>query len=138
MNFGDPRLPERFWSKCIPEPNSGCWLWFGASVPFGYGQFYPNGHRGQVNSHRHAYLNLVGPIPDELVLDHVCRTPCCVNPAHMEPVTNAENVRRGHPFRAPKETCPAGHSYEINSRVAPTGGRICRACDRERKRRARG
>ena len=78
MNFGDPRLPERFWNKCIPEPNSGCWLWFGATDSHGDGQI-TRGRRTERKSgtHRYAYEALVGKVPGGLELDHrVCQTPC--------------------------------------------------------------
>jgi hypothetical protein len=94
MNFGDARLPDRFWSKCIPEPNSGCWLWFGsARSDMGYGSFRAKTDV-TVSTHRHSYSVLVGPIADSMSIDHLCNTPCCVNPAHMEVVTLADNTRR--------------------------------------------
>ena len=71
------------------EPNSGCWLWAGADNGEGYGKF-----RGKY-AHRLSYERHKGPIPDGLHLDHLCRMPCCINPDHLEPVTNAENARRG-------------------------------------------
>jgi len=93
---------ERFWlyiSKqgSIPEyrPELGpCWLWTGGNDRRGYGRFSDADQR-QVLAHRFAYELLVGPIPEGLDLDHLCRVPACVNPAHLEPVTNAENHRRG-------------------------------------------
>jgi len=62
---------------------------------YGYARF--NIAPGQsVHAHRFAYEELVGPIPEGLDLDHLCRNKTCVNPAHLEPVTRAENVRRAH------------------------------------------
>lgn len=148
MNFLDPRLPERFWSKVSPEPNSGCWLW-AASGSHGYGRFpFLKSEwlekRGEL-AHRHAYKALVGPIPDGLELDHLCRVRCCVNPAHLEPVSHAENVRRGNSGSntRSKTHCPQGHPYEgDNLRIGKNGkylARYCIACTREagRKRNAR-
>lgn len=86
--------------------SNGCWLWNGARTAAGYGWVRVNGE--SVAAHRWAYETLVGPIPDGLHIDHLCHTndltcrggdACphrpCVNPSHLEPVTNAENARRG-------------------------------------------
>src|SRR4051812_43428872 len=71
----------------------GCWLWAGAKNDRGYPQV---GHEGRtVYAHRLYYTLLVGAIPPGLDLDHLCRKRSCVNPQHLEPVTHAENVRRG-------------------------------------------
>lgn|SRR3990167_4665160 len=93
VNFFDSRLPERFWQKVIPEPNSGCWLWLGAARRTGYGCFW-FGHHKISSAHEVAYLVLVGSVPSPLELDHQCNTRCCVNPAHLEPVTHAVNCAR--------------------------------------------
>ena len=69
-----------------------CWIWEAAKVR-GYGAIRVKGRT--TYAHRFAYEQLVGPIPDGLELDHLCRIPACCNPAHLEPVTHAENVRRG-------------------------------------------
>jgi integrase len=111
FSFLDLRLPDRFWSKCFPEPNSGCWMWFGAREHDGYGVL-GRGRRGEGNikAHRLAYETLVGDVPDDLELDHLCRTPECCNPAHLEAVTHAENLRRGSPGRKPLMQCKRGHA----------------------------
>lgn len=105
---GDPlgvRRPSpegRFWSKVdkagpLPKwaPFLGpCWLWTGHLDRYGYANFGLGKHR-MVKVHRFAYELLVGPIPEGLEIDHLCRVRHCVNPAHMEPVTHAENMARG-------------------------------------------
>lgn len=134
MNFLDTRLPKRFWNKVTPEPNSGCWLWIGTSGRCGYGRFHKTGQRVNVMSHRFAYEALVGPIPDGLQLDHLCRTPACVNPAHLEPVTPKENTLRGESFAARNAIamhCQKGHEFTPdNTLVRPSGWRECRICAR--------
>ena len=94
--FGDTRLPERFWRKITIDTGSGCWVWMGARNSGGYGSIGWNGRvRG---AHRLVYEILAGAIPDGLTIDHVAARGCihktCVNPAHLEPVTAAENNRR--------------------------------------------
>lgn len=128
--FLDPRLPERFWSKCIPEPNSGCWLWLAAVCSGGYGVFGLG--RSVRRVHAVAYDALVGPIPSDLVIDHLCRERSCCNPAHLEPVSRGENVLRGTGVaaRCARVThCPKGHAYDAANTVLRDGRlRICRAC----------
>lgn len=91
-----------------------------------------------VGAHRVVYEELVGPIPDGLMLDHLCRVRHCVNPEHLEPVTNRENVLRGegHSAKAARAThCLKGHPYAgENLRILSNGWRRCRACHRERER----
>lgn len=99
--YGDPlivREPKgypkrRFWAK-VEVDESGCWLWT-ASTNHGYGHFWVSPDVGKVYAHRYAYELLVGPIPDGLEIDHLCKVRNCVNPEHLEPVTKEENWRRG-------------------------------------------
>ncbi len=111
---------------------SPCVLWQGARNNNGYG--VRTVCQRQVLAHRYAYEMERGPIPDGLELDHLCRVRECVNPAHLEPVTHAENMRRSAP--AQKTHCQRGHEFsDENTRIAPNGRRICRACRREWQRR---
>lgn len=97
---------RRFWSKvdkCGPLPLwapflGRCWLWTGAPTNQGYGHLKIRGL--WVKAHRLAYEMLVGPVPDGLELDHLCRVRLCVRPSHLEPVTHAENVARAPSRRA--------------------------------------
>ena len=77
-----------------PEPNTGCWLWMGTVTAGGadpYGRFW-NGRMAY--AHRVSFELFKGPIPEGLVIDHLCRTPACVRPEHLEAVTPKENTRR--------------------------------------------
>lgn len=134
---------ERFLEKISPEPNSGCWLWAGTVHSNGYGGFNAAGNAvGTVTAHRFSYEHFVGPVPDGLHLDHLCRTRICVNPAHLEPVTCRENALRGK--RTSRETngggqintakthCPYGHPYSGENLLVYRGNRQCRTCKRRR------
>lgn len=85
-------LPRHFWHKVLRDPD-GCWIWQGNVNRDGYGRFSHQGRK--LLAHRAAYMSLVGQVPEGLQLDHLCRVRNCVNPAHLEPVTAGENVRRG-------------------------------------------
>jgi hypothetical protein len=129
---------ERFWKKV--EKTETCWLWTGGKTKRGYGTFFI-GNRRHDMAYRYAYEMLVGPIPDGLEIDHLCRNPLCVNPAHLEAVTHRENMLRGETTAAAhsrKTHCPQGHEYTpANTYVTSRGERICRACRREHDRRYR-
>ena len=99
----NPTPEQRFFAHISPEPNSGCWLWDGATTHDGYALLTID-HR-QVYVHRWAYERFVAKIPRGTDSDHLCRVRSCVNPAHIEPVTRRENLRRGvgryhHPLPA--------------------------------------
>ncbi len=83
---------QRFWAKV--SKTDECWLWTGSKND-GYGKFRPVANQRPVLAHRYAYELLVGPIPRDLTLDHLCRVHSCVNPEHLEPVTRRENILRG-------------------------------------------
>lgn len=117
-----------------------CWIWRGKPKDTGYGQVKVGGRSGRVLlAHKAMYELLVGPVPSGQVLDHTCRRKICVNPAHLEPVTQKINIHRGiaPSARAAAATaCPAGHEYnELNTYVRPDGkGKMCRTCSRDRPR----
>lgn len=126
-------IEDRFWPKVHVIGPTECWWWIGARNDQGYGRLGvgPRG-AGMVYAHRFAYELFVGPIPDGLEPDHLCRNPPCVNPSHLEPVTHAENIRRGLAVRV---ACPHGHPYdEENTYRTPAGHRRCRTCERGRAR----
>jgi hypothetical protein len=124
---------ERFVEK-YEVVASGCWQWTASVNHHGYGDFAPGeGRSGAVRAHRWAYEHFVGPIPEGLQIDHLCRNRRCVNPAHMEPVTSATNTHRGMApaaVNARKTHCSrAGHPLSgPNLLVDSKGKRRCRAC----------
>jgi hypothetical protein len=136
-------IPERFWAKVDKDgplsahrPDLGpCWVWT-KSLTNGYAQFRVGG--GKRYAHCIAYEMLVGPVSGGLELDHLCRIKRCVNPAHLEPVTHAENMRRGAvgDWQRAKTHCVQGHPFDaVNTYVDPNGSRKCRVCLRAASRR---
>lgn len=122
----------------IERSDEGCWEWTGSDNGTGYGTYGIAGTKGY--SHRLLYTRCVGPIPDGMVIDHLCRNTRCCNPEHLEPVTPAENALRS-PLIGAKTRCRHGHDFTPeNTYTSPAGARRCRACQarRNRERRARG
>jgi hypothetical protein len=130
MNFLDGRLPDRFWDKVHPEPNSGCWLWLASCDGNGYGHVRVSGKL--MLSHRVTYMAYVGVIPDGFELDHrVCSQRLCCNPAHLAAVTHKANCLRSTAFvavNAVKTHCPKGHAYDSENTRWYQSRRYCRAC----------
>ncbi len=124
---------DRFREKYVVDPDSGCWIWQAFLNRKGYGEFY-DGQTGMVRAHRWSYEHFVGPIPDGLYIDHLCRVPRCVNPAHLECVTPRENALRGFgptALNARKTHCKRGHPLAGDNLYRKKGaGRICRTCQR--------
>lgn len=124
-----------------------CWLWTGRCQR-GYGAYdvKVDGRWTHIAAHRVSYQLNVGPIPDGLVLDHLCRVKNCVRPDHLEAVTQRENVLRGmapSAIAARRSTCAKGHDITDPANLYPDRShpreRRCRIChnERERARRAR-
>jgi hypothetical protein len=122
-----PREVENFWKRVTVRAD-GCWDWNGALTHKGYAALRYEGNTRV--AHRFSYRLLVGPIPDGLQLDHLCRNRSCTNLGHLEPVDNWENQRRspltlgGRAIRS--QTCPQGHSCEAERKS--DGSRWCRTC----------
>lgn len=138
-------LKERFDDSWTPEPNTGCWLWLHRLDYKGHGRFKiaPIGFQ----AHRIAWTIYRGPIPDGMVIDHVCRVRCCVNPDHLRVVTPRQNSLENNigpsAINARKTRCKYGHPFDaantqiiggrkrLDGTKAPV--RICRTCNRTRQ-----
>lgn len=124
-------LEQRWWHLVDRRGDDECWPWKGAPNDDGYGHLKINGK--SLKAHRLAYEILVAPIPDGLVIDHLCRNRICVNPAHLEPVTSGVNTHRGATLAAAQalmEECVWGHPLSgDNLRVDKRGKRVCRLCN---------
>lgn len=143
---GNPHAPsnqgldplDRFFSKV--NVDGPCWEWIGQLGAQGYGVF--SFQRKDTAAHRWIYQRLVGPVPAQLELDHLCRNRSCVNPDHLEPVTHKENVLRGSgvaAMHARKTHCIRNHELSgSNLRVRLKAGkyveRVCRQCFNDRRR----
>lgn len=135
-----PTALDRFWAKVdkdgpasLCRPDLGpCWLWTASHNVAGHGTFW-SGKR-PIGAHVFIYQHMVGPVPDRYQLDHLCRTPACVNWNHVEPVTASVNNRRGG--RGGVTHCPRGHAYdETNTYTDKRGHRSCKKCKVDAARR---
>lgn len=131
----------RFWPKVRVDEETGCWLWVGGLTPQGYGLFFlsKQGEHEKISAHRWCYEFFIGPIPEGLQLDHLCRNRACVCPWHVEPVTCWENLHRGDTSKwgahlRAKTHCPKGHPYDAENTLIKHGGRHCRECGRQYSR----
>ncbi|MFF5568085.1 HNH endonuclease signature motif containing protein [Streptomyces sp. NPDC012623] len=129
---------DRFLATVTDAPG-GCWQWTGYLMPNGYARISVDGERQY--AHRISYEAFVAPIPDGLVIDHLCRNRGCVNPAHLDAVTQRVNVLRGESHaatRARQVSCLRGHRFDTtNTYVASNGTRKCRRCRAAARERSR-
>lgn len=135
---------ERFLDYAIVNSDPECWGWRGWINKRGYAYFHRRREDGSFitcKAYRWSYEHYVGPIPEGMEIDHLCRNTGCVNPAHLEPVTRRENVLRspdtisGAAIR--KTECKRGHPFdEENTAYNKHGHRHCKTCQREATRRS--
>lgn len=135
------RIPNAIFMSKVREQNDGCWKWVGTltRTPTGsYGSMSVNGR--SVAAHRMSWQLFRGTIPDGLQIDHLCRNTRCVNPLHLEPVTQRENILRGVGFaavNARKTHCKRGHEFSPENTITQASGRACRTCVYAARRRRR-
>jgi len=113
-----------------------CWIWLGSCNDRGYGKMWDGSRLSYV--HRLSYEAFVGPIPNGLTIDHLCRNRQCLNPEHLEPVTNRENILRGEgpsAKKARRTKCSGGHQLSgTNLMQSRLPYRQCRICFNEWQR----
>lgn len=130
-------VEERFWEKVLQGPNH--WLWNGSKTKLGYGMIWDHARQGHAMAHRVSWEIANGQaIPEGMVIDHLCRTPSCVNPAHLEVVSVSTNTARGLAGEVggmrnrTKTHCPQGHPYSPENTYYYGNRRVCRSCAIER------
>lgn len=137
------KIVERFNNSYIPEPNSGCWLWYKATSMSGYGSMRVG--KLMVRAHRLSYQIHHGTILKDLMILHKCNTKLCVNPDHLKAGTHLDNmldlIKWGKKKNRLKTHCKNGHEYsEDNTYIKKIGrsyGRFCRECKRNHLRKFR-
>ncbi len=124
---------QQFEKYIMPVTECGCWIWMGYVSENGYGRFSPRYKMAPLYAHRTSYEIYKGQIPEGMVLDHLCRIRCCVNPDHLEPVTQLINLARGIGNQnKSKIHCRYGHPFCEENTFYKNNRRICRVCDRQR------
>lgn len=121
-----------FEQRYIPVTESGCWIWTGYTDKYGYGYFKDRITGKSKAAHRLSYELFRGSLSSAMQIDHLCKVRCCVNPLHLEMVSQYENIRRGNVMkrRAANDThCLHGHEYTADNIIIRDGlYRRCRAC----------
>jgi len=123
-------VEERFLAKVnkkgpiMPYMDTPCWVWQASKRRKGYGAFQ---HGKEQLAHRVSYQLFIGLIPTGKQLDHLCKNTSCVNPYHLEPVTNQINCQRSE--RATKLQCIRGHVYSALTTRYYNEQRICTLCE---------
>lgn len=140
--MGRESAQERLENNSMSALPSDCMIWMRRTDVGGYGRMSYLGVERP--AHRVAYELKYGPVPEGMIMDHLCRVRGCVNPDHVEPVTNRENTIRGVAAEVNGERmksithCPSGHPYSSdNTYIRPNGWRTCRTCHREQERERR-
>jgi hypothetical protein len=133
-------LTQRISSRLSPPTNAGCLLWLGSRLPAGYGRISVkiDGQYHNIYTHRYVATATYGPIPDDMVVDHLCHNPPCCEPTHLDITTHTENsVYRSngkHPalVRLALTHCRNGHEYtDATTGRRANGSRRCLECRRE-------
>lgn len=138
---------ESFLNRVVEGAEDECWIWQGYKVSEGYGKISrkKDGKSVTIFVHRLMYTIHNGEIPDDYVIDHLCRVRDCINPKHLEAVTHEENVKRGvhrgggtpppaetRLFRREKRgACRKGHHWTEENMITRKSGRVdCLPCRR--------
>ncbi len=146
MAIANPVLTDkdlnRLWSKVVKGPNENdCWSWTGALSQAGYAYLHIGGRKGKrFLVHRILYELLIGPIPENKELHHLCENPYCVRPDHQEPVSRHDHLLKGKTIIAHSAAvthCPRGHPYDMFNTRFYRNWRVCRTCSNIRRFRRR-
>lgn len=131
--LSDSTIVDRF-HRCYEKKPDGCWQWTGPVSEKGYGITHVRGLRRSIGAHRVSVFLDGRDIPNGHQVDHLCRVPGCVNPAHLEVVLPRENTLRGigpTAINARKTHCPRGHELVGKDVIVKNGKRSCRVCQRK-------
>lgn len=130
-------IQRRLIKLSVPEPNTGCHIWIGATTIAGYGII--NIKKKILSAHRVSYFLNKGDIPDGLVIDHICDNKFCINPDHLQPKTQLDNLLRSNSasmVNLRKTHCNKGHEFtESNTIINKNGSRDCKICVKAKKKR---